>query len=208
QYLSSVSYFLSGVVVFMNICLPLLFFYFGLIPVKISTMLLALVFIPYMFLTMGVLSSTSNDRFSFRALSFSLSSFWIHIKALWSAMTGQKVGFSVTAKKGLSGNFLRLTAPHIGYIVLVIVGIPVAILREGISASVVNNAAWCIFNVGMFIPYIFASAPEGLVKRYFKNSYDIMFMPDKAVMAKLKIVVSPETLADIAKSKSADPAMK
>lgn len=177
QYLSSVSYFLSGVVVAMNIALPLFFFYFGIVPVKIDTMLLALVFMPYMFLTMGVLSSTSNGRFSFRALSFSVSSFWIHLQALWSAITGQKVAFSITAKKGLRGNFLYLTAPHMIYIVLVLIGLPVVISREGLSASVINNVAWCVFNIGMFIPYILASAPEGVVKKYFKSMYEAMFVP-------------------------------
>lgn len=164
QYMSSVTYFLSGAVVLMNVCLPLLFFYFGLIPVQINSMLLALVFIPYIFLTIGVLSSTSNERFSFRALSFSMSSFWIHIQALWSALSGQKATFSITAKKGLKGNFLSLTAPHIAYTVLVFVGLGYAIGREGASASVINNAAWCAFNIGMFLPYILASAPEGFMK--------------------------------------------
>lgn len=188
QYLSSVSYFLSGAVILMNISLPLLFFYFGLVPVRIDTMLLALVFIPYIFLTISILSVTSNDRFSFRALSFSMSSFWIQIRALWSAVTGQKAAFSVTSKRGLQGNFLGLATPHILYIVLAVVGIAAAIMREGVSASVVNNAAWCFFNIGMFLPYIFAAAPEGMMKRYMKTLYDIIFVPEKMAMSKLRVV--------------------
>ncbi|MDE1874603.1 MAG: glycosyltransferase [Patescibacteria group bacterium] len=193
QYISAVSYFFSGAVVVLDICLPLIFFYFGLVPVRINTMLLALVFIPYMFLTIAVLTETSNERFSFRALSFSMSSFTIHIQALWSAMTGQKVGFSVTEKKGLRGNFIKLTAPHIIYIVLVIVGVAVAIFREGVSASVINNAAWCVFNIGMFIPYILASAPESAVKRYMSRVYLMIFQPEKAIAAKLKVAGTPES---------------
>ena len=179
QYLSSVSYFLSGAVVLMNVSLPLLFFYFDLIPVRIDTMLLALVFIPYIFLTIGVLSATSNDRFSFRALSFSLSSFWIQIRALWSVLTGQKVGFSVTAKKGLKGNFLHLAAPHIAYVVLAVVGFGYAVGREGFSASVINNASWCAFNVGMFLPYIFAAAPQGYMRKRLKPLHEAVFTPQK-----------------------------
>ncbi|HEU5114143.1 MAG TPA: glycosyltransferase [Candidatus Paceibacterota bacterium] len=200
QYLSSVSYFLSGVVVAMNVCLPLLFFYFGLIPVKINTMLLALIFIPYIYLTIAMLSSTSNARFSFRAISFSMCSFGIHIRALWSAITGQKVGFSITSKRGLEGNFLRLATPHIVYIILVVIGIPVAILREGLSASVVNNAAWCVFNIGMFVPYIMAAAPETAMKRRFTRAYETIFAPRKASVASVKVVVSGEEIADIARS--------
>ena len=187
QYLSSVTYFVSGAVVLMNILLPVLFLYFGIIPVKIDTMLLAAVFIPYMFLTVGVLASTSNRRFSFRAMSFSISSFVIHIKALWSAATGQKVGFSITAKKGLSGNFLGLVVPHIFYALLVAMGIPYALIREGFTASVVNNSAWALFNVGMLAPFICAAAPEGVVKRYMSNVYNLMFSPDRAASTKIKM---------------------
>jgi cellulose synthase (UDP-forming) len=179
QYLSSVSYFLSGIVVLFNFLLPVIFLYSGLIPVRINTMLLALVFIPYMFLTIGVLASTSNRRFSFRALSFSMGSFWIHIKALWSAITRQKVGFSITSKTGLEGNFLGLVTPHIIYIVIALAGIPFALLREGLSASVINNVAWAAFDVGMLIPYVFAAAPEGVMKRRLSNIYKIIFVPER-----------------------------
>ncbi|HEY9480966.1 MAG TPA: glycosyltransferase [Candidatus Paceibacterota bacterium] len=192
QYLSSVTYFLSGTVVLMNILLPLLFLYFGLVPVKIDTMLLAAVFVPYMLLTVGVLASTSNRRFSFRALSFSISSFWIHIRALWSAMTGQKVAFSVTSKEKLSGNFLGQVVPHIMYVVLVVCGIIFAAIREGLSASVVNNVAWALFNVGMIMPYIVAAAPEGYMRKNLSRIYEMMFIPDKVVAARLRVVTAVE----------------
>lgn len=187
QYLSSVTYFLSGTVVLMNILLPLLFLFFGLIPIQIDTMFLAAVFIPYIFLTAGVLASTSNRRFSFRALSFSLCSFWIHVKALWSAMTGQKVGFSVTSKTGLQGNFLKLVIPHILYISTVAVAIPYAIARDGLSASVINNAAWALFNVGVLAPFVLAAAPEGFMRKYLSRLYDHIFSPDRGVATKLKV---------------------
>jgi cellulose synthase (UDP-forming) len=188
QYLSSVSYFLSGSVVLMNILLPLLFLYFGLVPVRIDTMLLAAVFVPYMLLTVGVLASTSNRRFSFRALSFSLSSFWIHIRALWSAATGQKASFDVTSKKKISGNFLGLVWPHIMYVCLVAVGIVYAVVREGLSASVVNNVAWALFNVGMIVPYILAAAPEGYARKNLSRLYEMMFIPEKVAAARLRVV--------------------
>lgn len=189
QYLSSVSFFLSGAVVLMNISLPLLFLYFGLIPVKIDTMLLALVFIPYIFTTIGVLSATSSHRFSFRALSFSMSAFWIHIQALWSALTGRKAGFSITSKVGLEGNYLHLAAPHLIYVALVIIGVPVALAREGFSASLVNNLAWAGFNISVFMPFIFAAVPRSLAEKYFYYLYRLMFIPERAVSAvKLKVV--------------------
>ncbi len=188
QYLSSVTYFLSGVVVLMNILLPVLFLYTGIIPVKIDTMLLALIFIPYMFLTIGVLASTSNRRFSFRALSFSMGAFWIHIQALWSVVTKQKVSFAITSKVGLEGNFLHLTLPHILYVALALGSVPVALMREGLSASVINNLAWAAFDVGILLPYIFASAPEGLMKKYLSHIYRLIFIPERVAVARLKVI--------------------
>ncbi|MDP1624917.1 MAG: glycosyltransferase [bacterium] len=193
QYMSSVSFFLSGVIVLMNAALPILFLFFGITPVRIDTMLLAIVFIPYIFTTIGLLSSTSNHRFSFRAVSFSMSSFWIHIQALWSALTGRKVTFSVTSKVGVQGNYVHLAAPHLIYIGLFVFGLFIALAREGVSSSVINNVAWAAFNIGVFMPYIFAAIPREAVSGFMmRHLYKIMFIPERTVNVaspvKLKVV--------------------
>ncbi len=160
QYLSSASFFLSGNIVLINILLPLIFLYTGLIPLQISTMFLAVVFIPYISLTLFNLSLTSNFQFTFSALSFAIGGFWIHIKALGAAITGQKSSFAITAKKALEGNFSTLVIPHALYIALIIGGLPFAIHREGISPSVINNFAWAIFSIGIFVPFMLAAVPN------------------------------------------------
>lgn len=169
QYLSSVTFFLSGVIVLMNIMLPLIFLYTGQTPILISGMLLAGIFLPYIFISIYNLSITSNYHFTFRALSFAMSSFWIHLKALWAAITGQKSGFSVTSKTGLKGNFGHLVWPHFLYIGLVIFSLPIALLREGLSPSVVNNLAWAVVTIGIFIPFIEAAMPEWKLGSALKN---------------------------------------
>lgn len=165
QYLSSSSFYLSGLVVIMNALLPVIFFYTGLVPIEVSTMLLALVFLPYIFLTVYVLQITSNYSFTFQSLAFSMSSFVIHIQAIFSALTGAEAKFDITSKRALNGNFIRLVVPHIIYILLVAVGIGVATEREGLSASVVNNTAWAMLNIAVFLPFIFAAAPQVFDKR-------------------------------------------
>jgi cellulose synthase (UDP-forming) len=167
QYLSSVTFFLSGIVVLINIALPLVFLYSGIVPIKISGMFLAAVFIPYIFLTLYNLSMTSNYRFTFRALSFAISGFWIQLQALWSALTKQKVGFAITSKRAVEGSFVNLVAPHLVYVTLVAIGIAVALMREGFSPSFVNNLAWALFNIGVFVPFIYAAAPELKLSRLF-----------------------------------------
>jgi hypothetical protein len=56
-----------------------------------------------------------------------------------------------------------------------------------------NNIAWAGFNIGVFMPFIFAAIPRGIVNRYFFGYlYKLMFIPERAAGAvnavKLKVV--------------------
>lgn len=160
QYLSSVSYFFSGAVVLMNALIPILFFFTGIVPFYVSTMLLAAIFLPYIFLTLYVLERSCSFSFSFRSLAFCMAGFTIHLQALFAALTGAKSGFSVTSKTRLSGNFVRLVIPHIAYVVLAVIGVAVAVAREGITPSVVSNFAWAVLYVAIFSEFIVAALPQ------------------------------------------------
>jgi cellulose synthase (UDP-forming) len=159
QYLSSASFYVSGVVVIIHALLPLVFLYSGLKPVEISGMLLAAVFMPYMFVTLYVIQRTSNFTFTFPSLGFSIGAFNVHIRALLAAALRQKSAFSITPKQAERGNFVPLVKWHILYIVVAFVGFPVALWREGLSSSFINNAAWVLLNVIIFLPFIKASLP-------------------------------------------------
>lgn len=160
QYLASASYFVSGLVVIMYALVPVIFLFTGEVPFTISTMLLAAVFIPYMIVTLYILARTSNFTFTFRSLAFSMAGFNIHTRALWAAITRTKSSFSVTSKRALEGNFINLVIPHLIYIALVVIGIPVALLREGLSPSVVTNLAWAFLNIAIFLEFIRAALPN------------------------------------------------
>jgi len=160
QYISSVSFYFSGLVVLMNALIPIAFFFTGAVPFLISNMVLAAVFLPYIFLMLYILQSSSNFTFTFKALVFSMAGFTIHLKALWEAVTRKKSKFVVTPKRQQTGNFINLVIPQILYICLVAVGMYVAFQREGFSASFVTNTAWAMLNVGVFIPFIHAALPK------------------------------------------------
>lgn len=160
QYLASASFYLSGIVVAIDIMLPLLFLYTGLVPIVAPGMMLAAVFLPYMFVTLYTLERASNFTFTFPSLGLSMSAFTIHLRALSAALTRQRSDFAVTSKEALSGNFVRLASVHIGYAVLAAFGVLVAFAREGLSASLINNLAWVILNVAVFVPFIRASLPQ------------------------------------------------
>jgi cellulose synthase (UDP-forming) len=170
QYLSSASFYLSGAVVVVDAMLPLLYLYSGVVPVKIDGMLLAAVFLPYLFFTLYVIQRTSNFTFTFPSLGFSMGAFNIHLKALWKAATFQKSGFDVTQKTKASGNFLPLVKWHILYIIVAIGGIPFALMREGFSASLINNGAWVLLTSIIFVPLIRAALPERTHTPYRPNA--------------------------------------
>jgi cellulose synthase (UDP-forming) len=160
QYLASASFYLSGIVVLLNAVIPLVFFFTGAVPVVIATMLLALIFLPYIFVTLYTLQGSSNFSYTFRSLAFSMSSFSIHLEALWSVISGKKPKFEVTSKTQLKGNFLHLVRIHIAYVILVIVGLGVALHREGFSASIMANTAWAVLNSVIFFQFIQLALPE------------------------------------------------
>ncbi len=165
QYLSSASFYLSGLIVFANALLPLIYFFTGLEPLTIGTMTLALFFLPYIFVVLYTVQLTSGFSYTFRALSFSLSAFPIHLQAIWQIIRGKKSGFVVTSKRAVAGNHGYLVAPHIVYIVLVGIGVLVGALREGLNPSILSNAAWALVYVASFVPFISAAFQKTTVPR-------------------------------------------
>lgn len=157
QYIASASFYLSGLVVLLNALLPLVYFFGAVKPLTINTMTLALIFLPYIFVVLYTLQHTSNFTYTFRALSFSLGSFTIYLKALWFTIIRHKSGFAVTSKKRVSGNHGRLVTPHLVYIGLVVAGIAWGVMREGWSASMLSNIAWAFIYIAAFSPFIAAA---------------------------------------------------
>lgn len=160
QYVISASYYLSGVVVLMDALLPIIYLFTGITAVHTSTMVLASVFLPYIFLNLYTLQKTSNFSYTYPAIAFSLSSFYLQIRAIAAIILGQKTKFAVTSKSEIKGNFLNLAIPQILYTGLAVIGLGLGLLREGLSASLLSNAAWAVLNVALFMPFIIAAAPK------------------------------------------------
>jgi cellulose synthase (UDP-forming) len=160
QYLISASYFLSGFVVLFDALLPVIFLYTGITAVNTHTMVLAIIFIPYIFSSLYALQRSSNFSLSFAAIGFSISSFFLQIRAAWAVLLNRQTAFAVTSKRQLSGNFLYLVTPHLLYIAVAAAGVAVAVTREGLSASLLANLAWVIVNAAAFVPFIVAAAPR------------------------------------------------
>jgi cellulose synthase (UDP-forming) len=165
QYLVSASYYLSGIVVLVDALLPVIFLYTGITAIVTSTMTLAFIFIPYIFLNLYVLQKTSGFTYTFGAIGFSLSSFYLQVHAVIAVLLGQKTSFAITSKTAVQGNFLRMVLPQIAYVVAVLGGIVVGAMREGLSASLLSNTAWALVNTIAFAPFIYAAMPRTAVLR-------------------------------------------
>ncbi len=160
QYLSSASYYLSGLFIISNAFIPLVFFFTGHVPFLVSTMVLATVFLPYIFITLYTVQVTGNFSYTFKALSFSMSSWIIHLQALWGIISGRKATFAITSKKAVEGNFIYLVIPHLLYYTLAFSGICFALYRYGLTASVATNTAWVVLNCVIFWPFVRAALPQ------------------------------------------------
>lgn len=154
QYLLSALFYLNGLIVLIDIVMPVLFLFFGLQPVAATTTSFAIYFFPYMFMCLYTLFITSGESLTFRAISFSQSSFMLQLSALISVFLRSKTKFSVTAKEARTGNFLPLIYPHLLYSALAITSIIFAVIKHGPTPAVVTNAAWVLFNITMFLPFI------------------------------------------------------
>lgn len=160
QYLASASHFLSGVIILMNALFPIVFLLTGKQPFVITTMELAAVFLPYIFVTLYIIRRSSGNTFTFRSLAFSMSGFSIHLLAIFKVLSKKKATFAITPKRALSGNFTHLVLPHISYFVLFLAALGIAMAREGLTPAVVNNMAWALINCSVFLPFILAALPE------------------------------------------------
>lgn len=162
QYLASVTYYLTGLVVLIDAMLPLFYFYGKVIPVSAATMSIALIFVPYIYLTLYSLQRVSSFAFSFRAIAFSLASWPIYFSALVLSIFRISSSFKVTSKERNQGNYFGLVASHILYIVATFVGIGWAIHRDGMSSSLITNASWGLLYVVMFAPFVRAALSDKL----------------------------------------------
>jgi cellulose synthase (UDP-forming) len=160
NYLISASYYLSGIVVVINLITPVLFLLFGLQPLNSSSMLLPALFLPYVFFSVLILNIATGSNYTFRALAFSNGSFWIFCKALLAVLLRQNTSFTVTSKEKVQGNFAALVWPHILYCIIGLFAVVYGFYRYELSPAFLTNLSWVLFNVATFVPFIRAAIPE------------------------------------------------
>lgn len=160
QYLYSASFYLNGLVVLADAIIPLLFLFFGTVPVHDTTGGFIVFFTPFIFFTLYLLMRSTRYTITFRAIQLTVATSFVYILALVNAVIGNRAHFTVTSKEKREGaNFLMYALPNIAYVTLTLAGLAVGIDREGVTPAVVTNASWAFFNVVFFWPFISYAYP-------------------------------------------------
>lgn len=188
QYLASASQWLSGLCLAINACFPLIFFFWGLMPLATVNETVMLAFLPFILMTMLLIREMSNSQFRFQGICFCLGAFPVHIKALIHLLCGFKSRFEVTNKRRQSAHCWLLVLPLAGYIVCALAGILVCFGRHGLSAALVANAAWGLFYAAIFTPLLVGAwekpssqALDPLPQKQIKNQPEEVVPPNLLV---------------------------
>lgn len=171
QYLSSALYYLNGLIILIDMIMPLVFLFTGIQPVAATTTSFAIYFLPFMFVNLYTLHVASGLDVSLKAFSFSYSLWFMQLTALVSLLLGIKTRFVVTPKKAQQGLFISIIIPHLLYLLVAVIGIGIALSREGMNPSVATNSAWVIFNAMLFMPFI--SAALNLKDTFTTQSFEV-----------------------------------
>ncbi len=181
QYIYSSSYYLNGFIVLIDILVPIIVLLTGVSPVTDQFGSFIIFFLPFIFSTIYLLMASTENTITFRAIQLSMSSSFIYIKAVLSTILNFKSKFNVTSKEAETGNFIKFAIPHIMYMVLGISVIIFALIKQGITPSVLTNSSWIIFNIGMFFGFIRVSYPWRSLARV---------VVDKALLSSILLRIS------------------
>ncbi len=192
QYLYSSSYYLNGFIALLDAIIPIIVLATGIVPVNDTTANFVLYFFPFIFFTIALLMFSTLNTITYKAIQLSMSSSFVFIQAVLSALFRKKVSFEVTSKNLEEGNFLKFAYPHIAYLILGIAAITLGLVRDGFVPSTITNASWVIFNVSMLSGFIRVAYPWGRLfgrlKVYF---YRRNFVPSFISNIEEEVLVKP-----------------
>lgn len=159
HYLSSALYYFNGIIVLIDISLPLIFLFTRQQAVVAATTTFAIFFVPFMFLNLYTLYLASEKTITFRAIAFSQSLWILQLQAIVFSLFHIPMKFSITSKKAEKSSSLHLAIPHLLYIFISVIAISVGLSREGLNPAMATNISWIVFNILLFLPFIRVAYP-------------------------------------------------
>ena len=159
QYAWSAMYYLTSLTTVLYLALPCLYLLFGVQTVSAQSTDFIGHFLPYIFTTIFILARSAEGRLRFRAIQVSYGLFPVFIGALYSVVSGRKVGFTVTPKEGRVQSFYGLVVPQLSAVGVSVLAILVGFAHYA-GPSTITNACWALFNAILLSGIIRAAAPQ------------------------------------------------
>jgi cellulose synthase (UDP-forming) len=174
EYLLSCTYYLIGYVNFVFILSPIAFLFAGVRPLRTSSGLYLLVFLPYVTLTvsfffLGMRLRGHPVRGVWLATALSFGTFWIYMKAGLVAFFGLKRAFGVTPK-GVGGA-LPLRGMKVELLALALSAAAAVtgvwhMARHGFDAAYAANTFWATYHVVLLsFLFLYFNRPVDIAQR-------------------------------------------
>jgi cellulose synthase (UDP-forming) len=169
MYFSTIYSYFSGFASLIFVACPLLYFFFGIMPLHAWSLDFFLRFMPFYILNRIMFYVAAEGLPVKRGEQYNLGLFPLWIKAVVGVFLGRKLSFVVTPKERQKGNFLPLVKTQVAVIALTAAGIAFAALalllgwRSDIFGVSVN-AFWGCYNIFQLAVIVRAARyvpPEG-----------------------------------------------
>jgi len=171
MYFATMWSYLSGFFAIIYLLAPVLYLFFGWVPVQAFSSDFFIRLVPYLLVNQLLFTVVSWGLPSWRGQQYSLALFPIWIKAVTSAIGsvffGHKLGFVVTPKTRQGGVSLQLVRPQLIIMVLLVAAIVVGLVRLAFGVTddrvpVLVNIGWALYDLAALSVVLRAAlyAPE------------------------------------------------
>jgi cellulose synthase (UDP-forming) len=152
-YFTTIYSYLAPLWILVFLLSPIVFFFTQALPVSAYSFDFFKYFLPFQIFNTIIMSLGAWGVNTSRGDQYYISSFWLMLLSLWSALRGEKVKFNVTPKiKQGGGKYMQHIWPHLTIIILTLTGIVYNIVLIYFNAhpstsGFVSNAFWSVFNI-------------------------------------------------------------
>jgi cellulose synthase (UDP-forming) len=159
QYSLGFMYWFTGWAYLAYLVLPTAYLLAGMRPVQVPNDY-PVHFLPYALAALATIIYASDFHVRFDALWFTLASFPVHVRALFSTLFGRRARFVVTPKRE-GGVTLRPVIVQLLAIAVLAGATAYGLVRFGAVPSAVNNVAWAAAHIVVLLGFVrFALRPH------------------------------------------------
>lgn len=152
QYSLGFMYWFTGWAYLAYLVLPTAYLLAGLRPVQVPNDY-PVHFLPYALAALATIIYASDFHVRFDALWFTLASFPVHVRALFSTFFGRRAAFVVTPKRQ-GGVTLRPVRVLLLATAVLAGAAGYGLVRFGLVPSAVNNAAWVLAHIVILLGFV------------------------------------------------------